>query len=92
MADLQQLHDAIVNGDSKKAVAITQQAIAEKMTWELIANTMIRQWPRWGVFLSVKSISFRNCSFRPCDEGSVGSVAPFTFRFRANRWTRVIER
>jgi len=31
MADLQQLHDAIVNGDSKKAVAITQQAIAEKM-------------------------------------------------------------
>jgi len=42
MADLIQLHDAIVNGNSKKAVAITQQAIAEKMDpGELIANTMI---------------------------------------------------
>ena len=42
MADLMQLHDAIVNGNSKKAVAITQQAIAEKMEpGELIANTMI---------------------------------------------------
>jgi corrinoid protein of di/trimethylamine methyltransferase len=42
MADLQQLHDAIVNGNSKKAVAITQQAIAEEMDpGELIANIMI---------------------------------------------------
>ena len=42
MADLKQLHDAIVNGNSKKAVAITQQAIAEKMDpGELIAHTMI---------------------------------------------------
>ena len=42
MADLMQLHDAIVNGNAKKAVAITQQAIAEKMDpGELIANTMI---------------------------------------------------
>ncbi|MGB8493963.1 MAG: corrinoid protein [Candidatus Acidiferrum sp.] len=42
MVDLKQLHDAIVNGNSKKAVAITQKAIAEKMDpGELIANTMI---------------------------------------------------
>lgn len=42
MADLKQLHDAIVNGNSEKAAAITQQAIAEKMDpGELIANTMI---------------------------------------------------
>jgi len=42
MADLMQLHDAIVNGNAKKAVAITQQAIAEEMDpGELITNTMI---------------------------------------------------
>jgi 5-methyltetrahydrofolate--homocysteine methyltransferase len=42
MADLQQLHDAIMTGDAKKALAITQQAIAEKMDpGELIGNTMI---------------------------------------------------
>ena len=42
MADLKQLHDAIVNGNSKKAVAITQQAIAEQMDpGELISSTMI---------------------------------------------------
>jgi len=42
MADLKQLYDAIVNGNSKKAIAITQQAIAEQMDpSELIASTMI---------------------------------------------------
>src|SRR5271165_4122478 len=42
MADLKQLYDAIVNGNSKKAVAVTQQAIAEGMDpSELISTTMI---------------------------------------------------
>lgn len=42
MADLKHLYDAIVNGNSKKAIAITQQAIAEEMDpSELISSTMI---------------------------------------------------
>ncbi len=42
MVDLKQLYDAIVNGNSKKAVALTQQAIAEQMDpGELISSTMI---------------------------------------------------
>jgi len=42
MADLKQLYDAIVNGNSKKAVAVTQQTIAEGMDpSELISSTMI---------------------------------------------------
>jgi corrinoid protein of di/trimethylamine methyltransferase len=42
MADLKRLHDAILTGDLKTAVGITQQAIAEKLDpSELIANTMV---------------------------------------------------
>jgi 5-methyltetrahydrofolate--homocysteine methyltransferase len=42
MADLQKLHDAILNGDAKTAVAVTQQAIAENVDpQELVSNHMI---------------------------------------------------
>ncbi len=42
MAELKKLHDAILTGDLKTAVAITQQAIAEKLDpSELIASTMV---------------------------------------------------
>jgi corrinoid protein of di/trimethylamine methyltransferase len=42
MAELKKLHDAILTGDLKTAVAITQQAIEEKLDpSELIANTMV---------------------------------------------------
>ena len=42
MADLKKLHDAVLNGDAKTAVAVTQAAIAEKMDPAvLISETMI---------------------------------------------------
>jgi len=42
MADLKKLYDAILTGDLKTAVALTQQAIAEKLDPSgLIANTMV---------------------------------------------------
>jgi corrinoid protein of di/trimethylamine methyltransferase len=42
MADLKKLYDAILTGDLKTAVALTQQAIAEKLDpSDLIANTMV---------------------------------------------------
>jgi corrinoid protein of di/trimethylamine methyltransferase len=42
MAELQKLFDAIVNGDAKAALALTQQAIAENVPpGEIISNYMI---------------------------------------------------
>lgn len=42
MADLEKLYDAVLNGDANTAVAITQEAIAEKMDpAKLISDTMI---------------------------------------------------
>jgi corrinoid protein of di/trimethylamine methyltransferase len=42
MADLKKLHDAVLNGDAKTAVAVTQEAIAEKMNpAALITEAMI---------------------------------------------------
>src|SRR6516165_1468563 len=42
MADLQKLHDAVLNGDAKTAVAITRQAIEEKIDpLQLISGTMV---------------------------------------------------
>lgn len=42
MAELDQLHQAIVDGDAKRAVAVTEQALAERMDpAELVANYMI---------------------------------------------------
>jgi 5-methyltetrahydrofolate--homocysteine methyltransferase len=42
MADLKRLHDAVLNGDAKTAVAVTQAAIAEKMNpATLISDAMI---------------------------------------------------
>jgi len=42
MADLKKLHDAVLNGDAKTAVAVTQALIAEKMDPAvLISETMI---------------------------------------------------
>ena len=42
MADLKKLYDAVLNGDSKTSVAITKEAIAEKIDpMELITNHMI---------------------------------------------------
>jgi 5-methyltetrahydrofolate--homocysteine methyltransferase len=42
MADLKKLYDAVLSGDAKTAVAITQQAIAEKMNpGSLITDAMI---------------------------------------------------
>jgi corrinoid protein of di/trimethylamine methyltransferase len=42
MPDLKPLYDAILNGDHKAAVAITQQALADKVEpFELISNYMI---------------------------------------------------
>ncbi len=42
MADLQKLHDAVLNGDAKTAVAITREAIAENLDpLQLISGTMV---------------------------------------------------
>lgn len=42
MADLQKLHDAVLNGDAKTAVAVTSEAIAEKVPpLTLIQNAMV---------------------------------------------------
>ena len=42
MADVKRLHDAILKGDAKMAVAVTREAIAEKVDpAALISNTMI---------------------------------------------------
>src|ERR1019366_2822958 len=42
MADLKKLYEAVLNGDSKTSVAITKEAIAEKIDpMELITNHMI---------------------------------------------------
>jgi len=42
MADLKKLYDAVLNGDAKTAVAITREAIEEKMDpLELISGTMV---------------------------------------------------
>ena len=42
MADLRKLHDAVLNGDAKTAVAVTQAAIAERMNpATLISDAMI---------------------------------------------------
>jgi 5-methyltetrahydrofolate--homocysteine methyltransferase len=42
MADLKKLYEAVLNGDSKTSVAITKEAIAEKVDpMELITNHMI---------------------------------------------------
>ena len=42
MADLKKLYDAVLNGDAKTAVAITREAIAEKMDpLVLISGTMV---------------------------------------------------
>src|SRR3954447_3125510 len=42
MADLQKLHDAVLNGDAKTAVAITKQALEEDLDpLELISGTMV---------------------------------------------------
>jgi 5-methyltetrahydrofolate--homocysteine methyltransferase len=42
MADLKKLHDAVLNGDTKTAVAITREAIAENLDpLELISGTMV---------------------------------------------------
>jgi len=42
MADLKKLYDAVINGDAKTAVAITKEAIDEKIDpVELISGTMI---------------------------------------------------
>jgi 5-methyltetrahydrofolate--homocysteine methyltransferase len=42
MADLKKLHDAILNGDAKTAVAVTQEALAEKTDpQEMIQKAMI---------------------------------------------------
>jgi methanogenic corrinoid protein MtbC1 len=42
MADLKKLYDAVLNGDSKTSVAITKEAIAEKIDpMVLITNHMV---------------------------------------------------
>ena len=42
MADMKKLYDAVLNGDAKTAVAITREAIDEKMDpLELISGTMV---------------------------------------------------
>ena len=42
MADLKKLHDAVLNGDTKTAVAITREAIAENLdSLALISGTMV---------------------------------------------------
>src|SRR3954470_19212973 len=42
MADLQKLHDAVLNGDAKTAVAITRQALEENLDpLVLISGTMV---------------------------------------------------
>jgi 5-methyltetrahydrofolate--homocysteine methyltransferase len=42
MADMKKLYDAVLNGDAKTAVAITKEAIDEKMDpLELISGTMV---------------------------------------------------
>ncbi len=42
MADLKKLHDAVLNGDAKTAVAITKEAIDENIDpVELISGTMV---------------------------------------------------
>ena len=42
MTDLKKLYEAVLNGDSKTAVAITKEAIAEKLDpMELVSNHMI---------------------------------------------------
>ncbi len=42
MADLQKLHDAVLNGDAKTAVAVTREAIAEGLDpMKLISGTMV---------------------------------------------------
>ena len=42
MADLKKLHDAVLNGDTKTAVAITRQAIAENLDpLGLMSGTMV---------------------------------------------------
>ena len=42
MADLQKLHDAILNGDQKTAIAVTQQAIEDKVSpMDLVTNYMV---------------------------------------------------
>ncbi len=42
MVDLTQLHDAILRGDAKKAVAVTKEALAEKVSpTELVSKHMI---------------------------------------------------
>ncbi len=38
MADLKKLHDAILNGDQKTAVAVTEEALAEKMNPQALIN------------------------------------------------------
>ncbi|QOY91789.1 cobalamin B12-binding domain-containing protein [Paludibaculum fermentans] len=42
MADLQKLYDAVLNGDQKAAIAVTEQALAEGVTpLDLITNYMV---------------------------------------------------
>jgi 5-methyltetrahydrofolate--homocysteine methyltransferase len=42
MVDLNQLHDAVLNGDAKKAVAVTKEAIAENVDpLELVTKYMV---------------------------------------------------
>src|SRR5208283_3250096 len=42
MADLQELYDAVLNGDAKTAVAVTREAIAENIDpLQLISGTMV---------------------------------------------------
>ena len=42
MAELQKLHDAILNGDQKTAIAVTQQAIEDKVSpMDLVTNYMV---------------------------------------------------
>lgn len=42
MADLQKLHDAVLHGDAKTAVAVTKQALEENLDpLKLISGTMV---------------------------------------------------
>ena len=59
MAHLNELYDAILNGDAKKAHATTAEALAAGAApMDLIRNTWCRPWTKWAGCLRPRSISF----------------------------------
>ena len=78
MADLQKLHDAVLNGDAKTAVAVTKEAIAENLDpLKLISGTMVPAMDEVGRRFEAKNTSCPSCCSRPrAMKGSLELLRP----------------